>query len=141
MTSKSSCNNKHLAFKIEEIDVMMSSCCVYCSHHDKECVCSDKSIKCFKCCQLSYHCVVDSTPSDCDWQNLKAACNKLKLEETKAFKTVQAASAKLLYLQKQKHLLYDCAGKFLESGLQLLEELEHLKKKEQKRVAEQAEIQ
>ncbi|KAI1905748.1 hypothetical protein LOZ65_006937, partial [Ophidiomyces ophidiicola] len=67
--------------------------------------------------------------------------DKLELEETKVFEAVQAASAKLLHLQKQKRFLHDWAGKFLESGLRSLEELERLEEEEKKRVVEQAEVQ
>ncbi|KAI1966719.1 hypothetical protein LOZ58_000207 [Ophidiomyces ophidiicola] len=141
MSSKSSRNNKRLASEIEEIGVVMSSRCPYCSHHDKECIHSEKSIKCSECCRLGCRCITNSTPSDRDWQSLQAARDKLELEETKAFEAVQAASAKLLRLQKQKRFLRDRAGKFLESGLRSLEELERLEEEEKKRVAEQTEVQ
>ncbi|KMU75146.1 hypothetical protein CISG_10351, partial [Coccidioides immitis RMSCC 3703] len=53
----------------------------------------------------------------------------------------QETLSHLLHLQKQKKLLCDWAGRFLESELKSVEDLECLEKKEQKRVAEQTGVQ
>ncbi|KAI1927453.1 hypothetical protein LOZ65_002344 [Ophidiomyces ophidiicola] len=155
MSSKLSRNNKQLASEIEEIGVIMSSHCLYCSQHDKECVCSEKSIRCSKCCQLGCHCVVNAGPSNHDWDKLHSKHAKLKAAESHtqteictthaemcaAQSSMVSLFAKINHLEQQCDFLESHAGKFLESEVKTIEELEHLEEKKKKRVTEQTEIQ
>ncbi|KAI1942818.1 hypothetical protein LOZ66_001226 [Ophidiomyces ophidiicola] len=126
----------------------MSSHCLYCSQHDKECVHSEKSIRCSKCCRLSHCCVVNAGPSDHDWDKLHSERAKLKAAESRTQAEIRAAQssiaslfAKINRLERQRDFLESRAGKFLESEVKTIEELEHLEEEEKKRVAEQTEIQ
>ncbi|KAI1932027.1 hypothetical protein LOZ66_006960 [Ophidiomyces ophidiicola] len=148
MSSKSSRNNKQLASEIEEIGVIMSSCCLYCSQHDKECVHSEKSIRCSECCRLGHCCVVNAGPFDRDWDKLHSERAKLKAAESRTRAEIRAAQssiaslfAKIDRLERQRDFLESRAGKFLESEVKTIEELEHLEEEEKKRVAEQTEVQ
>ncbi|KAI1905663.1 hypothetical protein LOZ65_006961 [Ophidiomyces ophidiicola] len=148
MSSKSSRNNKQLASEIEEIGVIMSSCCLYCSHHDKECVCSEKSIRCSECCQLGRCCVFNAGPTDRDWEKLHSERAKLKATESRTRAEICAAQssisslfAKIDCLERQRDFLESRAGKFLESEVKTVEELENLEEEEKKRVVGQAEVQ
>ncbi|KAI1912279.1 hypothetical protein LOZ65_006012 [Ophidiomyces ophidiicola] len=155
MSSKSSRNNKRLASEIEEIGVIMSSCCLYCSQHDKECVRSEKSIRCSECCRLGRRCVVNAGPSDRDWDKLHSERAKLKAAESRTRAEIRAAHAemcaaqssmaslfaKIDRLERQRDFLESRAGKFLESEVKTIEELERLEEEEKKRVAEQTEVQ
>ncbi|KAI1960190.1 hypothetical protein LOZ58_003909 [Ophidiomyces ophidiicola] len=155
MSSKSSRNNKQLASEIEEIGVIMSSHCLYCSQHDKECIHSEKLIKCSKCCQLGCCCVINAGPSNHDWDKLHSERAKLKAAESHtqaeictahaemcaAQSSMASLFAKIDCFEQQRDFLESRAGKFLESEVKMIEELERLKEEEKKRVAEQTEIQ
>ncbi|KAI1939656.1 hypothetical protein LOZ66_002972 [Ophidiomyces ophidiicola] len=126
----------------------MSSHCLYCSQHDKECVHSEKSIRCSKCCQLSHHCVVNAGSFNHDWDKLhseraklKAAKSHIQAEIHTAQSSIASLFAKINHLEQQHDFLESCANKFLESEVKTIEELECLEEEEKKRVAEQAEIQ
>ncbi|KAI1932021.1 hypothetical protein LOZ66_006966, partial [Ophidiomyces ophidiicola] len=134
--------------EIKEIGVIMSSHCLYCSQHDKECVRSEKSIRCSECCRLGRRCVVNAGPSDRDWDKLHSERAKLKAAESRTRAEIRAAQssiaslfAKIDRLERQRDFLESRAGKFLESEVKTVEELEHLEEEEKKRVAEQAEVQ
>ncbi|KAI1933919.1 hypothetical protein LOZ66_006241 [Ophidiomyces ophidiicola] len=137
MSSKSLRNNKQLASEIEEIGVIMFSHCLYSSQYDK-----------------NHCCVVNAEPFNCDWDKLHFERAKLKAAELCTQAEIHAAHAKMCAaqssmaslfakidcLEQQHDFLESCASKFLESEVKMIEELEHLKEKNKKRVTEQTEI-
>ncbi|KAI1905747.1 hypothetical protein LOZ65_006938, partial [Ophidiomyces ophidiicola] len=55
--------------------------------------------------------------------------------------SIASLFVKINHLERQRDFLESRAGKFLESEVKMVEELERLEEEEKKRVAEQAEVQ
>ncbi|EFW16411.1 conserved hypothetical protein [Coccidioides posadasii str. Silveira] len=134
MSSASNIHKNNLLFAIKQSRFIMLSPCSQCFSLDKTYLQSSHSSQCSKYVHAGHHCIHNNGSSTANWQKLFEAQDKLEYVK-------QETLSYLLHLQKQKKLLHNQTGKFLESESKSMEDLKHLKKKKQKRVAEQAEIQ
>jgi len=117
----------------------MSSPCIRCSQSGRPCIKSENYKNCSECSKVGRRCAFDKSPSPQDWQRLWREQEKLESAEASVESEVShllsemsRLSAKRQRLLKQKKFLKDRAGKFLQSDVESLEELEKLEEEEQR---------
>jgi len=132
MARTPACRRRELVADIEKQGIVMASSCLRCSQSNRPCVKSDKSSKCSECVRVGRRCVSESFVPRPEWNKLYRAQQKLEEDEKRALEEQIRISSQLLRLQKQKRFLKDRAGKFLQSDVESLEELEKLEEEEQR---------
>ena len=126
----STADKNRLAIRIQNSGAVMPRPCNNCSRSKKKCiVSSDSSRRCSECVRLSRTC--SFVTSDLDWNKLVDATDRIEREEAEARAKVSEMFARLNRLEKQKKLLRSKAGKFLQSDVQTVEELEAQEQKEE----------
>ncbi|KAK2730816.1 hypothetical protein FQN57_004057 [Myotisia sp. PD_48] len=134
MSSPSTIRKRALADRIEKFGYIMVRRCSRCAHLGKTCVLAQGSQRCSECVRGGKsRCNASSLTSGIDWDKLIRLSDQLEQEEAAARASAAALSlqiseafAKISRLEKQRKLLRDKAGSFLQSDAQTLEELECL---------------
>lgn len=112
--------------KISDNGFTMVFSCTWCAHLGKTCIKSDDSDCCNECVKEGgWSCCVEMKPSysDAEWHYLVRAQHSIKDEE-------EALLMKLLWLQKQEHLLREWVNEFISHEFQEISELEEMEEKE-----------
>lgn len=127
----STADKNRLVERILSFGFEMPRPCNRCSRSKKKCVILSKSARCCgECVRLGRSCSF-VTP-DLDWDKLVDATNRIEREEAETRARVSELFARLNRLEKQKNLLRSHAGKFLQSDLQTVEELEKQEEEEER---------
>ncbi|QSS53701.1 hypothetical protein I7I53_01039 [Histoplasma capsulatum var. duboisii H88] len=106
--------------------------CNCCSLSGKKCVISSETARCCSECVRSGHSCSFMT-LDLDWNKLVVAIDRVEHEEAETRARVSELFAWLNCLEKQKKLLRSCAGKFLQSDMTTVEELEKEEQEEKEK--------
>ncbi|QSS50729.1 hypothetical protein I7I53_05845 [Histoplasma capsulatum var. duboisii H88] len=106
--------------------------CNRCSLSGKKCVISSETAcRCSECVRSGHSC--SFMTSDLDWNKLVVAINHVEHEEAETHARVSELFARLNCLEKQKKLLRSRAGKFLQSDMTTVEELEKEEQEEKEK--------
>ncbi|QSS49023.1 hypothetical protein I7I53_09268 [Histoplasma capsulatum var. duboisii H88] len=106
--------------------------CNRCSLSGKKCVISSETACCCSECVCSDHSCLFVT-SDLNWNKLVVAIDCIECEEAETHARVSELFAQLNCLEKQKKLLHSRAGKFLQSDMMTVEELEKEEQEEKEK--------
>ncbi|QSS50319.1 hypothetical protein I7I53_10964 [Histoplasma capsulatum var. duboisii H88] len=106
--------------------------CNCCSLSGKKCVISSETARhCSECVRSGRSC--SFMTSDLDWNKLVVAVNHIEHEEAETRARVSELFTQLNHLEKQKKLLHSHAGKFLQSDMTTVEELEKEEQEEKEK--------
>jgi hypothetical protein len=108
---------------IEKSGTLLLFPCKHCAHLNKQCIKSIISKYYSECTHFNCYYYTKISLSNLSWKKLLEAQNLLDKQE-------EATLAKLLHLQKQQNLLKKQAGKFLQTDIKDIEELERLEEEE-----------
>lgn len=115
--------------RIKDFGSIMPRPCNRCRTSNRECIVSKDSKRCHHCVAQGKSC--SFITSDLDWDKLVSASNRLEREEEELNERMAAMFARLNRIKKQRRLLQSRAGKFLQSDLRTVEELESQEEREE----------